>query len=223
MKTFSASLAFYAENSPVPGEFSTQRPVTRSFDVFFDVNLNKQLSKQSRGWWFETPSGSLWRQCKHRIVIVVVIIAVVVTHHHTQIYLHYTIDSRCISAEYSTILAQYDGNKARICNQKRHAILRHSGRAMSAFLSFFLRKKYREISRVHCIMQMIPPTFLWVPMAAFHILSIMYYLIWPLQFINHKHFFRNISSFCNIVHYTCIIFVLKWSNVSLTLTVRGPS
>ena len=46
-----------------PGEFPTQRPVTRSFDIFFDLDLNKQLSKQSRGWWFETPSGSLWRQC----------------------------------------------------------------------------------------------------------------------------------------------------------------
>ena len=63
MKTFSALLAFYAENSPVPGEFCALRPVTRSFDVSFDLHLNKPLSKQSRGWWFETPSGSLWRQC----------------------------------------------------------------------------------------------------------------------------------------------------------------
>ena len=46
-----------------PGEFPTQRPVTRSFDVFFDLRLNKRLSKQPRGWWFETPSWSLWRQC----------------------------------------------------------------------------------------------------------------------------------------------------------------
>ena len=35
-----------------PGEFPTQRPVTRSFDVFFDLRLNKRLSKQSWGWWF---------------------------------------------------------------------------------------------------------------------------------------------------------------------------
>ena len=41
----------------------TQRPVTRSFDVFFDLRLNKRLSKQPWGWWFETPSRSLWRQC----------------------------------------------------------------------------------------------------------------------------------------------------------------
>ena len=30
-----------------PGEFPTQRPVTRSFDVFFDLRLNKWLRKQS--------------------------------------------------------------------------------------------------------------------------------------------------------------------------------
>ena len=44
-----------------PGEFSAQRPVTRSFDIFFDLRLNKRLSKQSWGWWFETLSGPLWR------------------------------------------------------------------------------------------------------------------------------------------------------------------
>ena len=60
METFSALLALCAGNSPVPGEFPSQRPVTRSFDVFFDLRLNKHLSKQSRGWSFETPSCSLW-------------------------------------------------------------------------------------------------------------------------------------------------------------------
>ena len=44
-----------------PGEFPTQRPVTWSFDVFFDVRLNKRLSKHSSGWLFETLSWSLWR------------------------------------------------------------------------------------------------------------------------------------------------------------------
>ena len=61
METFSALLAICAENSPVPSEFPAQRPVTRSFDVFFDLRLNKRLSKQSWGWWSETPSSSLWR------------------------------------------------------------------------------------------------------------------------------------------------------------------
>ena len=46
METFSALLAICAGNSPVPGEFPTQRPVTRSFDVFFDLRPNKRLSKQ---------------------------------------------------------------------------------------------------------------------------------------------------------------------------------
>ena len=36
METFSALLAFCAGNSPVTGEFPTQKSVTRSFDVFFD-------------------------------------------------------------------------------------------------------------------------------------------------------------------------------------------
>ena len=48
---------------PITGEFPSQRPVTRSFDVFFDLRLNKRLSKQSWGFWFETPLRSLWRQC----------------------------------------------------------------------------------------------------------------------------------------------------------------
>ena len=53
MKTFSAW--------PVSGEFPAQRPVTWSFDVFFDLHLNKRMSKQSWGRWFETPSSPLWR------------------------------------------------------------------------------------------------------------------------------------------------------------------
>ena len=56
METFSALLALCAGNSPVPGEFPAQRPVTRSFDVFFDLCLHKRLSKQTWGWWFETSS-----------------------------------------------------------------------------------------------------------------------------------------------------------------------
>ena len=45
METFSALLAIYEGNSPVTGEFSAQKPVTLSFDVFFDMRLNKRLSK----------------------------------------------------------------------------------------------------------------------------------------------------------------------------------
>ena len=45
------------------GEFTGHRPVTRRFGVFFDLHLNKRLSKQWWGWWFETPSRPLWRHC----------------------------------------------------------------------------------------------------------------------------------------------------------------
>ena len=64
IEIFSALLELYAGNSPVTDEFPTQRPVTRSFDIFFDLRHNKRFnSKQPRRWWFETPPRSLWRHC----------------------------------------------------------------------------------------------------------------------------------------------------------------
>ena len=63
METSSALLALCVGNSPVSGEFPSQKPVTWIFDVFFDLGLSKRLSKQSRCRWFETPSRSLWRHC----------------------------------------------------------------------------------------------------------------------------------------------------------------
>ena len=62
-KHFSALLALCAGNSPVTGELPSQRLVTRSFDVLFDLRLNKLLSNQSWDWWFETPSRPLWSHC----------------------------------------------------------------------------------------------------------------------------------------------------------------
>ena len=59
METFSALLAL-CEGI---GGFPSQRPVTFSFDVFFDLRLHTRLSKQQRRLWFETPSPSLWRHC----------------------------------------------------------------------------------------------------------------------------------------------------------------
>ena len=62
METFSALLAICGEFTG-PREFPAQRPVTQSFDVFFDLHFNKQLSNQSWGWWFEMPSRPSWRHC----------------------------------------------------------------------------------------------------------------------------------------------------------------
>ena len=66
METFSALLALCAGNSPVTGEFPTQGPVVQSFDIFFDLRLNKQLSKHSSGWWFEMPLCPLLRHCNDK-------------------------------------------------------------------------------------------------------------------------------------------------------------
>ena len=67
IETFSALLGICAGNLPVTGEFPAQRPVMRSFEVFFDLCVNKRLSKQSWGWWFEMPSRSLRRHCNERL------------------------------------------------------------------------------------------------------------------------------------------------------------
>ena len=44
-------------------EFPSQRPVTRSFDIIFDLCLNKRLSKQPRLRWFEAPPRPFCRHC----------------------------------------------------------------------------------------------------------------------------------------------------------------
>ena len=64
METFSALLVICAGNSPVTGEFHAHKGQWRGALMFSLIcALNKRLSKQSRGWWFETPSCSLWRHC----------------------------------------------------------------------------------------------------------------------------------------------------------------
>ena len=64
MQTFSALLALCEGKPLVTGGFPSQRPVTRSFCVFFDLRLNTEgFCKQPRRRWFETPSRSLWRHC----------------------------------------------------------------------------------------------------------------------------------------------------------------
>ena len=61
MEIFSALLALC--NPPIIGGFPSQRPVTRSFDIFFNLRLNKRFSKQSRRRWLEISSRSLKRHC----------------------------------------------------------------------------------------------------------------------------------------------------------------
>ena len=63
METFLVLLALCEGNPTGTGESPSQRPVTRGFDVFFNLRLNKRLIKQSRRRWFKTPWRSLWRHC----------------------------------------------------------------------------------------------------------------------------------------------------------------
>ena len=69
METFSVLLAFCVGNSLVIGEIPAQRPVTRSFDVFFDLCLKQHLRKQWRCWWFEKSLCSLWHHCNEDAMI----------------------------------------------------------------------------------------------------------------------------------------------------------
>ena len=92
MEAFSALLALCARNSLVTGEFPAQRPVTQSFDVFFDLCLNQELSKQWWRRWFETPSCSLSNHCniplsKMRTYLVYVLCVIYVPgdHHVTHL------------------------------------------------------------------------------------------------------------------------------------------
>ena len=69
MGTFSALPTLCEGNPRVTGGFRSQRPLTRSFDVLFDLRLNIRLSKHSRRWWFETPPRLLWRLCNDNHVL----------------------------------------------------------------------------------------------------------------------------------------------------------
>ena len=71
MESFSALLIFIARNSQVTGEF----PAQRSFYFFFDLRLNKWLSKHSLGWidsWVSNrEAGDLRRHRAHYDVTVI--------------------------------------------------------------------------------------------------------------------------------------------------------
>ena len=129
METFSALLAIYAGNSPVPGEFPALRPVTRSFDISFDLRRNKRLNKQSWGWWFETLLRPLWRQCNEFYPCISLSGAGVVTAGMIKPWTVFVIESYL-----SDILIIYnDQNKTK--HNKKHM---HMGQVMKLRLSCYL-------------------------------------------------------------------------------------
>ena len=74
-----ATTGLFAGNSPVTGEFHSQRPVMLGFNVFFHLRLNKRLSNQSRRLWFETPSDALWRHGNETVAFCVQTLASEIT------------------------------------------------------------------------------------------------------------------------------------------------
>ena len=68
MQTFSALLAVWEGNPLVIGGFPSQRLEMQSFDIFFDLHLNKWLGKQSRRQWIDTQACSLWCYCNVMMV-----------------------------------------------------------------------------------------------------------------------------------------------------------
>ena len=77
------------------GEFTgprwipAQRPVTRSFEVFFHLHPNKRLSKQSWGWWVQTLSRPLWRQCNGILWDVITYLVLGPKSSYIHIYIYY--------------------------------------------------------------------------------------------------------------------------------------
>ena len=69
-----------------PGEFPPQKPVTRSFDVFLDLRLNKRLSKQWWGWWFETSSWSSLRQCNGSTIVQAMLCCLTATNYYLNLW-----------------------------------------------------------------------------------------------------------------------------------------
>ena len=82
----SSSGNIFRVTGPLCEEFSGFRriPLTKASDAelwfFFDLRLNKRLSKQSGGWLFETPSRSLWRHCNGEMTLQQFFVTYVVYH-----------------------------------------------------------------------------------------------------------------------------------------------
>ena len=89
-----------------------QRPVTRSFDVFFDLRLIKRLSKQLRGWWFETPLRSLWSHCNAVIYNHVIM---------TRMDIYYM----CLNHNWFISIMLYEVNLVNFSNQQPHCLFQH--------------------------------------------------------------------------------------------------
>ena len=90
----------FCVTGPSWGESTGYRPVTRSFDIFFDLCLNNRFSKQSRRRWFEAPSRSLSRHCN--------------------VYSQFVMDSRHLSTQILQHCFTGTGNNVRLSRRQWH-------------------------------------------------------------------------------------------------------
>ena len=152
MATFSVLLALGAGNSSVAGEFTTQRPVTQSCDVFFDLRLNTRLSKQWWGWYLRchhnhhdvtVMSSQHTRESNHDIQFSCAITQPLLAH-HWRVY-QYLLMSR-FTAPLIPWRASAPGGKMRKQLRKDHNFLNNSPIFIieSSTLIYWLFKK-------HCI------------------------------------------------------------------------
>ena len=124
METFSTLLALCVGNSTVTSEIPSQRPVMRSFDFFLWSAPEQRLSIQSRRWWFEMPSCSLWRHCNddegctlHKLAISILNCFHIITYRGRQIARTKTLDIQ-ISKRSDLPLHHTSNMMYRICHQE---------------------------------------------------------------------------------------------------------
>ena len=96
MEAFSTLLSLCAGNSPATGNSPHRGQWRGTLMFFFDLRRNKRLSKQPWGWWFKTPSWSLWRQCNEQNVLLTLTSMCLYIYMHIDPYVLYISICICI-------------------------------------------------------------------------------------------------------------------------------
>ena len=96
MEAFSTLLSLCAGNSPATVNSPHRGQWRGTLMFFFDLRWNKRLSKQPWGWWFKTPSWSLWRQCNEQNVLLTLTSMCLYIYMHIDPYVLYISICLCI-------------------------------------------------------------------------------------------------------------------------------
>ena len=96
MEAFSTLLSLCAGSSPATVNSQHRGQWRGTLMFFFDLRWNKRLSKQPWGWWFKTPSWSLWRQCNEQNVLLTLTSMCLYIYMHIDPYVLYISICLCI-------------------------------------------------------------------------------------------------------------------------------